>query len=117
MYQTYKDRVAFLFVYIKEAHPSGGWQMDINMEENVVFTDPTSLNERRGVATKCRATLRLTMPTVVDDVDNRVDDAYAGWPERMYVIDTAGRIAHAGRRGPWGFKPQEVEQWLKSNVR
>jgi hypothetical protein len=56
------------------------------------------------------------MPRVVDDLDNKVDGLYAGWPERMFVVDAAGRIAYAGNQGPWGFKPDEVESWLRKNV-
>ena len=42
MYNTYKDRAGFLFVYIDEAHPEDGWQMDSNTEEAVVFDRPTT---------------------------------------------------------------------------
>jgi hypothetical protein len=27
-----------------------------------------------------------------------------------------GKIAYAGGQGPWGFKPDEVADWLKANV-
>ena len=33
-------------------------------------------------------------------------------PDRMYVIDSAGRVAYKGGRGPFGFKPGEMEQAL-----
>ena len=46
-----------------------------------------------------------------------VNAAYAGWPDRMYVVGTDGRIAYQGGPGPRGFLPAEVEKWLKANVK
>lgn len=45
--------------------------------------------------------------------DNRVERAYSGWPDRLYVIDRDGRIAYKSAAGPFGFKPAEVEASLK----
>ncbi|MCH7591445.1 MAG: deiodinase [Planctomycetes bacterium] len=113
MYQTYKDDAGFLFVYIHEAHPKDGWQMSSNTENDVVFNRPKSFGERRGIAKKCSARLKLSMPVVVDTMDNRVDIQYAAWPERMFVVDRNGKIIYAGKQGPWGFKPKAAEKALK----
>lgn len=108
--------MAFLFIYVREAHPSDGWQLDSNVEQGIVYAQPKTIDARRSIAGQCRAALKLTMPCVVDELDNRVDDLYAGWPERLYIIDADGRVAYAGRRGPWGFKPNDVASWLRKNV-
>ena len=108
MYQRYQDRAGFLFVYIQEAHPSDGWQMPENTKEGVVFA-PKSFDERRQVAKRCCESLRFTFPTVVDTAANTVDDLYAGWPERLFVLDADNRIVYAGKQGPWGFEPAEAE--------
>lgn len=116
MFQQYGDRVGFLFVYIQEAHADDEWQMDVNIEDGVVFDQPTNFLDRREVAQQCSGELGLSMPGVVDGMDNAVDTAYAAWPERLYVVGADGRIAYAGQHGPWGFKPDEVEAWLDANV-
>jgi len=116
LYQGYKDRAAFLFVYIREAHPDDGWQMDENKKEGVVFKKTKTLAERQEVAGKCCVGLKLSMPCVIDGLDNKVDEAYAAWPERIFIVDAQGKIAYAGAQGPWGFKPGEAEAWLKVNV-
>ena len=103
-------------MYIHEAHPADGWQLDSNVQEDVVFDAPTTAEQRHEIAAACCERLSLTMPTVVDTMDDAVDTAYAAWPERMFVINRAGRIAYAGQRGPWGFKPNEVARWLFWNV-
>ena len=56
------------------------------------------------------------MPTVLDRHDNAVNAAYAGWPDRLYVVGVDGRIAYKGGPGPGGFRPAEVEAWLRNNV-
>lgn len=116
MYQTYQDRAAFLFVYIREAHPADEWQLPVNEESDVVFAQPTTFGERREVAETCSAELALTMPCVVDDMDNTVDNAYAAWPERLVVIDRDGNVGYCSKQGPWGFEPAEVEAWLRKNA-
>ena len=116
MYQRYRDRAKFLFVYVREAHPSDGWQMPVNVEQNVVFAQPTSFEQRRDIAGQCCERLKLTMPCVVDTIDNKVDDAYAAWPERLFVVSSDGKIAYAGEQGPFGFKPEEVDRWLEKNL-
>jgi len=65
----------------------------------------------------CVAALKLSVPTVIDRDDNRVNAAYAGWPDRFFVVGANGRIAYNGGQGPGGFKPAEVEEWLKKNTR
>jgi hypothetical protein len=45
-------------------------------------------------------------------MDDRVGQAYSGMPDRLYLIDRTGRVAYKGGRGPFGFKPSELEQSL-----
>jgi Iodothyronine deiodinase len=52
------------------------------------------------------------MPLLVDTIDDRVGHAYSGMPDRLYVIDRAGKVAYQGGRGPFGFKSAEMEQSL-----
>lgn len=56
------------------------------------------------------------MPCVVDDMNDSAERAYAAWPERLYVVGTDGRIAYAGRMGPFGFDPDELGAWLRANL-
>ena len=55
------------------------------------------------------AQLKLSMPVLVDTIDDQVDKVYAGWPDRLYIIDAAGKIAHKGAPGPGGFGPAVKE--------
>src|SRR5436190_16176009 len=99
-------------VYIQEVHTLGGWQVQENIADGLVMNQPADLPARSLNARTCRARLRLTMPCVVDTMDNDVDALYAGFPERMFVIEGDGKVAYAGKMGPWGFKPEEAEAAL-----
>ena len=108
--------MGFLFVYIQEAHASDEWQVDSNPEDGVIFAQPTTFGMRQDIAQQCTGALSLTMPCVVDDMANSVDEAYAGWPERLFVVGADGRIAYAGGQGPFNFEPEEVGAWLRAHV-
>jgi hypothetical protein len=99
-------------VYIREAHPADGWQMPANEKDGVVFDQAKNWGERKSVAQTCCQKLQLSMPCVVDTIDNTVDNLYAAWPERIFVVDRGGKIAYVGQQGPWGFKPEEAERAL-----
>src|SRR5438105_267566 len=84
--------------------------MKSNDDAGVVFAQPQDLTQRTEVAAKCCAALKMTLPLVVDEIDDRVGHAYSGMPDRLYLIDRSGRIAYKGGRGPFGFKPDELDQ-------
>ena len=73
--------------------------------------------DRSANAAVCVAALKLSVPTVIDGADNKVNAAYAGWPDRLYVVGPDGKVAYKGGPGPAGFKPAEVEAWLKANAK
>ncbi len=104
-------------MYIREAHPDSVLLSKVDGKEvlqKVLQTE--SLLERNATAQTCTATLNLTIPTVVDKADNKVNAAYAGWPERLAIVGVDGSLAYYGGKGPGGFKTQEIEAWLKTNV-
>jgi len=99
-------------VYVREAHPSDGWALAGNDKLGISVAQPKSFAERQEVATTCCTSLKMTIPMVVDEIDDRVGIAYSGMPDRLYVIDSKGRVAFKGGRGPFGFKTGEMEQAL-----
>jgi len=105
--------VQFYAVYILEAHPSDVWQMKSNIEDKVVFVSPKNFEEREYVAGACVRKLGIKFPAVIDGFDNRVEKAYTGWPDRIYLIDKNGRVAYKSKPGPFGFKPDELSDALK----
>ena len=105
LYAEYKDRIQFLVIYIREAHPTDGWYMG-----NHNIRDPKTIQERRHVAGRCESSLQYGIKTYVDEMDDIVMKAYAAWPDRLYLIGLDGRVVYAAGRGPWGFKPGELKE-------
>jgi alkylhydroperoxidase family enzyme len=112
LHKKYGDQVEFLAIYVREAHPIDGWRMESNERVGISITQPLNLTDRLNVADKCCRTLEINMPLLVDDINDRVGHAYSGMPDRLYLIDRAGRVAYKGGRGPFGFKARELEQSL-----
>ena len=104
--------MAFLAVYIVEAHPSDVWQMESNIRDQVVFASPKNEEERAFVAGACVRKLGIKFPAVLDQFDNTTEKAYTGWPDRMYLLDANGHIAYKSKPGPFGFKPDELAKAL-----
>jgi type I thyroxine 5'-deiodinase len=112
MYERYGERVGFLTVYIKEAHPLDEWQMDSNVKESVCYPQPQSLAQRVAIANDFVKRFSYRVPLAVDGMENPANAAYAGWPERFYIVDEKGLIVYKGKPGPFGYHPEEVEAWL-----
>jgi hypothetical protein len=114
MYKTYKNDAEFLLVYIREAHPDSVLFVKKDGKEVLEKIQQTeTLDVRAETAQVCATSLNLSIPTLVDKDDNKVNEAYAGWPDRMAVVGVDGKIAYYGGPGPRGFKPDEVDKWLK----
>ncbi len=109
MAKKYGDEVEFLLVYVREAHPTDGWQVPRNEKEGVLLTSAKTYEEKDEHATSCARNLGIEFTTLVDGMDNAVEQAYTAWPDRYYVIGTDGLIVAKGKPGPAGFKAREIE--------
>jgi len=87
--------------------------MAANERDGVVHKQPKTAAERIGVASVCQESLKLTIPMLVDSIDDATNKAYAGWPDRLCVVDRDGKIAYRGGPGPGGFRPDEMRQALE----
>ncbi|WP_435010904.1 deiodinase family protein [Tundrisphaera lichenicola] len=112
LFRLYQDRATFVMVYVREAHPTDGWRMESNDRVEVSLAQPRTYEERVGVAQTCAARLKLGFPMLVDTIDDTVGARYSGMPSRLYLIDQQGKVAYKSGRGPFGFKPAELEQSL-----
>jgi len=113
LYQQYKNKSEWLVVYIKETPPSDGRQVDASVKEGVELAQPKTIEKRLEIARSHYANLGISFPAVVDNMDNKVAEAYDTWPDRIYIVDKKGKVAYKGKRGPKGFNPQEMGLKLK----
>jgi hypothetical protein len=114
MQKRYGGKAGFLTIYIKEDHPTDEWQMKVNEKEDICYPQPRTLEDRLVIARDFVARHQFEIPLLVDAMDDRADEVWAGWPERLYIVGEDGKIAYKGETGPFGFHPEEVESWLAS---
>ena len=110
------ERVNFLCVYIKEAHPTDGSQSPSNLDDDVLFTQPTTEDERAEVAAACMLRHNFSFPMVLDDMSDVVASIYMAMPERLYVLDANGQVAWKCGLGPHLFDPDGFEAAIRQLV-
>jgi len=113
LHSRFGDQVAFFVIYIREAHPTDGWQVESNEREGVLYKQPTTLAERTEVASVCALRLDLSIPTLIDDMENSTDKQYYALPDRLYLVGRDGRIAYRSAPGPFGFVAAELGQAIE----
>ena len=100
-------------VYIREAHAIDGRSPNFS----VLIEDPISDAERAGVARTCMTKMALKpMSAVVDGVDDKVGRAWSAHPDRLFLVGKDGKIAYAGGRGPFGFRPEELADAIQTEL-
>lgn len=68
------------------------------------------------MANTCVNDLKISIPTLIDDMENSTARAYKSWPDRLYLVGKDGKIAFAGETGPEGFEPGKLEVALKAEL-
>ncbi len=81
------------------------------MEKGIVFNQPKTEEERAAAAESCVLGLNLEIPMAMDDMNNSADNAYIALPDRLYVIDSEGKITFRSGPGPFEF---DVDAWEKA---
>ena len=117
IYQRFRADIEFFVVYVQEAHPTDGWQVESNLDEGVLYRQHQSYAERESVALSCSIDLQIGLPVIVEEMDNAVDEAYGAAPERLYLVDVDGQVAYHGGAGPHFFDLDEWEQAIEACVR
>ena len=115
MYNQFKDVADFRMIYIREAHAADG-------PRPMGTGKSLGINEHKNYADRCQTAemlindRSLTMPMLIDDMENTTNQAYQAHPDRVFLVRTDGRLAVAAERGPRGFAPglKAAAQWLEA---
>lgn len=99
-------------MYIQEAHTIDGWQTESNEAEAIRLIQHTTLPERIAAARLCARELALTIPTLVDPMDDPASTAFAAWPERIYIATPEASVHYVGGPGPDQFDVSEARRAL-----
>jgi len=107
---------SFFGVYIREAHADGEDQVIRNLDEDVIYKQPTTSDERADVAAVCMLRYNFSFPMLLDGMDNEAEEKYISWPDRLYIIGADGNVAYKGGLGPFYFNVDEFAEKLTSIV-
>ena len=116
IYRRCKDQVEFLLVYTREAHPTDGWQSERNIKDNVLLRQHQSAQEREEAAGTCSRDIHISVPILIEEMDNTSNEACGAAPVRLYLIGADGKVAYHGGAGPHFLDPSEWEQAIKAAV-
>ncbi len=113
MYQDYKDVAEFRMIYIKEAHAADG-RRPVGYAKELGITEHDNYKERCTTAEMLFKNKELTIPCLVDSMDDKTNKDYSAYPDRIFLVRKDGKLAVAAARGPWGFSPalKETQAWL-----
>ena len=78
-----------------------------------VLEEPKNMADRRKAAARCDRLQEYGIHLLVDEMDDRVNKAYAAYPARLYLIGLDGKVVYAGGMGPWEFYPGKLGRRLK----
>ena len=92
--EEFGSRVQFYIVYTREEHPEYDGKM------GRLLSQPVDMEGRAENARTCRLMRGVSMPVLLDTMDDAVRTMYAARPNRAYLIDQHGRVAFQDRPGP-----------------
>jgi hypothetical protein len=84
--------------------------------DDVCYVQPKTLAQRVAIANDFTKRFKYGLPFGIDDMSNAANNAYAAWPERLYIIDENGNISYKGGNGPFKYDPKEVRAWLAQKI-
>lgn len=65
----------------------------------MIYDQPVTYEERELIGAACIAAEELSIPVLVDEMDNSVDAAYEAFPNRLFIVATDGTTAFLGPEG------------------
>ena len=83
-----------------------------NERDGIRVNQHTTYEERQAVAELCTTHLEITVPAIIDKIDNATSIAYGAFPGRIYVIDADGIVRFKTRHGPFGWSVPEASAAL-----
>lgn len=116
IYDSYRNDIEFFLIYIREAHPSDGWQTPQNLYDDVIYETPETDDARAEIAGVCQINQDIRLPMLLDGIDNDIENKYISAPIRLFVIDANGTITFNGAPGPQGFDPELWEAAIKAQT-
>jgi len=106
--ETWKGAAKFLAVYISEAHAQDEWPLG-----NIVcLNQHKTMEERLEVAKTFKEKYDFQIPLLVDTMENTLDNKYACWPERFFIIQHGVMKLVGSPTTEYGYDRESISRWL-----
>ena len=95
-------------------------QTDTNVADGVLLRQHQDIHEREEAPQACSIDLHISIPTLVEEMDNVINEAYGAAPERLYFIGKDANEFYQGGAGLHLFDLEELEepiQCIESNIK
>jgi hypothetical protein len=114
LFKSHKETIDFKIVYIRDTHPVLGFRAPTNDRRGIAREqEPTTLADREKWACADRKKMTCTIPVVMDTFDDKTMRAYDAFPQRIVVLDQAGKIVDSFS-GLVGFELERVTKAVQS---
>ncbi|EGC28911.1 hypothetical protein DICPUDRAFT_43625 [Dictyostelium purpureum] len=98
-------------VYMKEIHPADEWYIGGD-KISLCYKQPTTMQQRLEIVKALKEYAPfVTIPFLVDLMDNNFNKVYDAVPERLFILENK-QFKYVGGPGPFGFVPEEVREYL-----
>ena len=118
LHGRFGERVKFVLVYIREAHPQGeSWQSTINEREGISLPEARIEKERVAHATLARQRLGIPYEVTVDGMDGLLESAFGAFPSHAFLVDATGKVVFATALDEGSLQPTALESALEAALR
>lgn len=100
MAKEFAGKANFLVIYTVEAHPKGDpspyngkeWVTPANEKLGLLVAQPKTMNERLERVRQCLSVEKISVPVVVDGMDNKAWKAYGSAPNCACLVGQDGKV-------------------------
>jgi Spy/CpxP family protein refolding chaperone len=110
--RQYGTRITPLVIYTREPHPVGQWEVERNKDEGIAVEQPADLDTRTSMAKQAKTQLKLSVPIVIDTMEDSTARDYGGFTNAAILIGRDGTVLH---RQKW-FEPYSMRRAIDEAV-
>jgi tetratricopeptide (TPR) repeat protein len=118
LHRRFGDRVRFVAVYTREAHPQGeSWQSTVNEREGIALPEARTEKERAAHAALARKKLDIPYEVTVDGMDGVLEAAFAAFPSHAFLVDATGKVVYTTALDEASLQPDALQKALEAALR
>ncbi|EFA74533.1 thyroxine 5'-deiodinase [Heterostelium album PN500] len=100
----------FYIVYTAEVHTADGWIIGGD-EISTAHKQPKTMKERLKIVEALQKFSPVSIPYLVDLIDNNFNEKYDNTPLRLFVLENK-KFSYVGGPGPFKSTPEELRDYL-----